>query len=904
VGSRLGSALTGPLWRTAPINLLRWPELLAGVVASAMLLGLAAGVAPPFLSSAAAASFTRAAGEVESALAGVTVTEQVRMNPQRLDVRTRVLDRALGDLKGIRPVITTIVGDTVTLESPRSEGGVTGRIITRTNALDRVQVIAGGSGPGVWISDFQAESLHVGVGDRMSMVGRFRGSLTTRIAGIYKALAATPVTDYWRPLYALIYSSTGDAVPPPFVIVQPRFFSRIGPSTVRFFSQLMWTEARWEYRLDANAVSVAEARGLGASIDRVSKAIATAGRAARAANRGLEEDAPPKSPFAVFRFANTNTVLEDLVDDAEETTAGIRLPIVLMSVAACFVALAMIAAAGAFSVRRRRTETLLLATRGVGAAQFAVRSAIESVLPLIVGVAIGWAASGWIVGLLGPSPRIDDAARRSALVWVAVAFVVAMVTLSAGAGAAARREAESVAPRSRLRLKGPVWETTLLALAAICYAALVARSASATDETTSVDALVIVFPVLLIAGGAGLGARALGRLLPRLRRVGGGARPALFLALRRLAAARKVALLLVGAVALATGVLVYSGALARSVETTSITKSQVATGSDFAAQLQLAAPVPDNLPFPATVVQRVQQVAMAPSGALTEVLVVDTSTFKDAAFWNGGFSDTSLDELLDALNGSVNNGLPVVVVGGAQVGDDDFLRVLSSDVPLSVAGRASAWPGMHAGLITLVASSDAVEQLEESGESSLVGAAGARELWAKGDPEMILKTLKDRDVGVTLSHTAADARSTPGLLAAGWILGYLQAVGAGAGLIAVAGIALYLQARASAGLISWALTRRMGLNPWSFRASIAFEVGAMLLIALAMGTGLALISAGLVYRRFDLLPSLPPAPVFAAPVATVAVALAALVVASAAAGLRTHRFARRSNVAETLRTSG
>jgi putative ABC transport system permease protein len=902
VGSRLGSALTGPLWRTAPINLLRWPELFAGVVASAMLLGLAAGVAPPFLSSAAAASFTRAAGEVESALAGVTVTEQVRMNPQRLDLRTRILDRALGDLKGIRPVITTIVGDTVTLESPRSEGGVTGRIITRTNALDRVEVIAGGSGPGVWISDFQAESLHVDVGDRLSMVGRFRGSLTTRIAGIYKALAATPITDYWRPLYALIYSSTGDAVPPPFVIVQPRFFSRIGPSTAHFFSQLMWTEARWEYRLDANAVSVAEARDLGASIARVSKAIATAGRAAGAAN--LDEDAPSKSPFAVFRFANTNTVLDDLVDDAEETTAGIRLPIVLMSVAACLVALAMIAAAGAFSVRRRRTETLLLATRGVGAAQFAVRSAIESVLPLIIGVAIGWAASGWIVGLLGPSPRIDDAARRSALGWVAVAFVVATVTLSAGAGAAARREAESVAPRSRLRLKGPVWETTLLALAAICYAALVARSASATDETTSVDALVIVFPVLLIAGGAGLGARALGRLLPRLRRVGSGARPALFLALRRLAAARKMALLLVGAVALATGVLVYSGALARSVETTSITKSQVATGSDFAAQLQLAAPVPGNLPFPATVVQRVQQVAMAPSGALTEVLVVDTSTFENAAFWNGGFSDTSLDQLLDALNGSVDTGLPVVVVGGAQVGDGDFLRVLSSDVPLSVAGRASAWPGMHAGLITLVASSDAVEQLEESGESSLIGAAGARELWAKGDPETILETLKDRDVGVTLSHTAADARSTPGLLAAGWILGYLQAVGAGAGLIAVAGIALYLQARARAGLISWALTRRMGLNPWSFRASIAFEVGAMLLIALAMGTGLALISAGLVYRRFDLLPSLPPAPVFAAPVATVAVALAALVVASAAAGLRTHRFARRSNVAETLRTSG
>lgn len=875
------------------------------VVASAAVLGLATAVAPPFLSSAASASFTQAAGEVESALAGVTVTEQVPLSPQDLDERTQVLDDALGDLPGLRPVITTIVGDTVTLEAPRSDGGVTGRIITRTDALQHVEVIAGGGESGVWISDFQADRLHIGVGDRLTMVGRFRGHLSARIAGVYKALAATPVTDYWRPLYSLIYSGTGDAVPPPFVIAPPRLFSRIGPATARWgFGRFMWTEARWEYRLNSDEVSVADARSLASSIDEVAREIAAAGRPERRASRGLDATNDSQSPFDVFRFANTNTVLPDLIENSEETIEGIRLPVLLMSVAASLVALAMIGAAGGFSVRRRRTETILLATRGVGAAAFGIRSALESLLPLALGAALGWLASSGIVELLGPSSRIDSAAHRSSIIWVSVGFVFAVLVLGIVAGGAAHREAELIAVRSRLRFKGPVWESVLLALAALSYAALVARSPGATQQTTSVDALVIVFPVLLVAGGAGLGARALGRWLPGLRRLGANSRPALYLALRRMAAARRVALLLIAAVALATGVLVYSGALARSVEATSFTKSQVATGSDFAAQLQLAAPIPNELPFPATVVQRVQQVALSPSGALTEVLVVDTSTFEAAAFWDDGFSDASLSTLLTELDGSIDGGLPVVAVGGAQLREEDFLRVLSSDVPLSEVGRASAWPGMHSGFVTLVASIDSVERLQEAGTSSLVGAAGARELWAKGDPETIIDTLEARNIGMTFTQTAEDARTTPGLLAAGWTLGFLQAVGAGAGLISIAGVALYLQTRARSGVISWALTRRMGLRAWSFRASIALEVGAMLLLSLAMGTALALIAAGLVYRRFDLLPTLPPDPVFAAPIATVAAALAALIVAAGAAGLRTHRFARRSNVAETLRTSG
>jgi putative ABC transport system permease protein len=161
--------------------------------------------------------------------------------------------------------------------------------------------------------------------------------------------------------------------------------------------------------------------------------------------------------------------------------------------------------------------------------------------------------------------------------------------------------------------------------------------------------------------------------------------------------------------------------------------------------------------------------------------------------------------------------------------------------------------------------------------------------------------LNDRNVAMIAVHTAVEARATPGLRAAAWTFSYLQAIAVGSGLIVIAGMLLYLQARQRAGVLSFALARRMGLQSRAFRMSVGVEVGVMLLTSLAIGTVLSLIAVMLVYKRFDILPSLPPDPLFRAPVITIALAAASLIAAAAVAGRGTERRARGANVAETLR---
>jgi hypothetical protein len=117
----------------------------------------------------------------------------------------------------------------------------------------------------------------------------------------------------------------------------------------------------------------------------------------------------------------------------------------------------------------------------------------------------------------------------------------------------------------------------------------------------------------------------------------------------------------------------------------------------------------------------------------------------------------------------------------------------------------------------------------------------------------------------------------------------------------IAGMLLYLQARQRAGILSFALARRMGLRSRAFRVSVALEVGIMLLASLVIGTVLSLIAVMLVYKRFDILPSLPPDPLFRVPVITFALAAAGLLVAAGVAGRVTERRARSANVAENLR---
>src|SRR5205085_115519 len=98
------------------------------------------------------------------------------------------------------------------------------------------------------------------------------------------------------------------------------------------------------------------------------------------------------------------------------------------------------------------------------------------------------------------------------------------------------------------------------------------------------DLLVLVFPMLILVAALGIISRLARSLLLRLRRSTHGRRSAAwFLALRRLAGAPHVALVMLSAAALPIGLLIYASAVTGSLGATIHAKTETFVGADVAA---------------------------------------------------------------------------------------------------------------------------------------------------------------------------------------------------------------------------------------------------------------------------------------------------------------------------------
>ena len=154
------------------------------------------------------------------------------------------------------------------------------------------------------------------------------------------------------------------------------------------------------------------------------------------------------------------------------------------------------------------------------------------------------------------------------------------------------------------------------------------------------------------------------------------------------------------------------------------------------------------------------------------------------------------------------------------------------------------------------------------------------------------------------TRTAGTVMRTPAFLAVSWTFAMLQALGALAGLVALVGLVLYVQARQRGRLVAYALARRMGLSRGAHLRSVALELAAMLLFSFALGVALALATSSLVYRRLDPMPELPPGLHLVLPGAVLGLTLLAVAVAALTGALLVQRAADRANVAEVMRLAG
>jgi putative ABC transport system permease protein len=726
--------------------------------------------------------------------------------------------------------------------------------------------------------------LDVEPGDVVSILIRGE-AIETEVVGVYRTLQFDPnmpreQAEFWSPLSTFIGSLQSDSLPPPFVLGSEE--------TILELQERLHDSGqyRWDVPLTRRRMGLEEGRSIASGIS------------------GFQTDLDDEQSLGgSFPFSTTSSSFPGIVATSEESVASVRGPVLTISFAGRLVALAVVAAVGTFAFARRRTEFVLLAARGVGRLTIGARAGLEALIPIAVGTMAGVALAMFLVRRLGPSDLIGGVSVTSAY-GTAGATALFGVALLAGVSAAALRESDVAGSRWRESVQRAPWVGLTLGLAGASLYEILTRGEEGTAER--VDVLLLLFPLLFIASGAGLATRWLTRLLPRLRTLRAERAPALFLASRRVAAASRTALVLVTACAVALGIFMYAGVLVASLRATSEAKAQVFTGSDVAVVLPANPTVPQGLPFPSTRVSRVTSARVRPSGSAVEIIAVDPDTFAGAAFWDPAFSDAPLGEILRRLRPGeipiVVAGLPIVVAGRQLPVEGLDLEGLR--ISVRRMGTVRAFPGMQGeGPVLVTSRDDLVEALELAG-GTLSRFDRVEELWARGDAGQVLRELRRAGVPIQRQVTAEEVRSTPSFLSLSWTYDLLQALGVLSGILALVGMVLYLQTRQRSREVAYAIARRMGLTRRSHRRSIALELGGMMVVAFLIAAVLAMAAAVLVNPRLDPLSGVPPAPVLRLPFAVVGISLGALLAAAWLGAWRAQRRADRARVAEVMRLGG
>jgi hypothetical protein len=428
---------------------------------------------------------------------------------------------------------------------------------------------------------------------------------------------------------------------------------------------------------------------------------------------------------------------------------------------------------------------------------------------------------------------------------------------------------------------------------------LAQSGASGTQHPTLA---VFLCPLLLVAGASGLAARAAQFALGR----GSGRRirelpVPIYLALRRLKAARGLLVALVALCAVSFGAFVYAESLAASLAETTEQKAYITHGSDVEAIVQESEQLPRDFPYPLTRVQYDNAAAAlnSPTGPPVDLLVVDPATLTETLHWRSAWG-ADPTELLRELAEAEPWPLPLIVTSNTP-----RLRALSvqgTNIRARVLGTVRAFPGLTTNS-SVVTSFEALERA--SRRAGIIGplAVPRTSVWAKGPPRDVENALAASGMDTYFVASVDDFRRDPNVLLATRTYSYMRLIALASGALVLVALLLYLQARQRSQAIASALSRRMGFERKREIFSLWLELGAIVVFCSVVGAAVALAAAGPITRKIDPLPDYAPSPLFAVPWPTIALAAGVLAVIALVAGAVTSWFARRANVSEALRVA-
>ena len=898
-----------PLWRKAPVVLLRFPALLASLATGALLLALAASAYPLFISATASSALEAQIGYTTRFGSGVGVRSQAALidiqgQPgvvETFEQRDRLVRETLRH-PNLAPPIASILGQIVNIrsaENPNRTNGV--RLMYREGFYDHIAVVDGEPGDGAWVAELVAKRLRVKAGDEIEIYNEEGGeSVTMTVNGRYKDLFNQPPQPYWLPQFENIYAPNPDAGPPPtFLFLSAEqvleLSEQLAPEEIQpgGFPTERLNES-WDAPLQTSQpITLDEARDVEAFANSFDRQFRTEDRFAEA------------FCFQCFRgipFVTTN--IREVVLQTDRRLAPVEGPVRLVLVAGLLVALAVIAGAGVFAVATRRTETGLLFARGMNPLTIAVKTCLESLGPAMIGAAAGYGLALLLVTVGGPGGEVGAEAKRAALTYAALSIPVSIVLLGLVSAISFARYSESASERLGALARVP-WEIAVLLAAGYFYNRLRSGGALVEDRTIGVtrpSISLLVFPILMIGGLGMLGARGfqggIGWLRDRLQR----ASAAVFLMLHRIAGAKRLAMLLFAGAALSLGIFVHGQTIVNSLETTVDAKAYLFVGSDAQAIVRPDVQVPDDFPFPVTKATRLLDAGeVAPGERSVDLLAIDPATVADATYWEPQFGAASIEEVVSALE---DDGGPVlkVALANADIDVSSFTYGGDENIPVEVVKKVDTFPGTSSQAPLLVADSAALERLFPT-LGPVESSRASTELWGKGDGRRVadaFRALEDEPYNIL---TAQEVKDIPSISAVIDTFGVLNVLGLGAGLLVIVVMLMYLQARQRARVVSFALSRRMGLTVGSHRWALVAELALLLLGSFVLGGILAAAAAMIIVGMIDPLASIPPEPLFVPPLGRFVIAAFVLSAIAVAGGAITNRRSARARIAEVMRVA-
>jgi putative ABC transport system permease protein len=881
-------------WRKAPFVLVHHRSILFAVAAASLLSALASASAPFVTTAAASEALKNKLDELTSFATGVEIesTRQLFGTESAADLARQgaalrtaaaVLRPRLGHVG--RPVFTARSDLPVDVVS-KGGAATTVQLITRTGALDHVRVLRQVQGAGVWISDITAQAARVGLGDSLRIEGLesfgHPNGRTLRVKGVYRALAHTPVTDYWGSLFREIYPHCLDCgVPPSFLfLTQGALDSVIAGSHLPVARSV-------ELPIDPSGLTLAGARGLDRKIVSLRHSLrrSALGQRLGCMSRFLSQKcAVVSSLSAAVILANRN--------------AGAVTPTVtLLSDLGTGIALAVAAAAGLFLVRRRRAEAALAYARGERVAAFGARTALEILLPTIAGGAAGFALAYGLTDVFAPG------SIASSTVWSAVAHAVVAIALGVCllvlVASAAFLHLYDTGSRSKPWARWLPWEAAFGIAAIVLFVSIRTGGAVSGGAAHTPKLAVFVFPLVLVAAVSGVAARGARTLL---RHSGGRSlqsSPAAYLALRRLAAARGLVVALTVVIAISLGSLFYVETLAGSLRQTTIEKAYMATGGDANALIGDGQPIPRSFPFPVTRVQFANQNASLADGTPVDVMVVDPLTLARTLHWQSDWGPSPVG-FLGQLEQASTRPLPVIVT--TDLAKIHSLVIDGQPVKLQTLAVVHAFPLMAEGIPLAITSFRALHDFEQ--RTKLFDSLGVVQTYAlgKGTPRDVAHALTSLEPAYP-PQTINTFLHDPDVVLATRTFGFMRLIALGGGVLALLGLLLYLQARQRSQAIASVLAQRMGFTRLQETLSLTLELCAILAFSGLLGGGVAIAAAAPIVHRIDPLPVDPPSPLFVIPAMVIVVAAAVLAGFALVSAALTSWFSRRTDVSEALRVA-